>query len=621
MAASPGGEWRQSFGQPPGSGAPTAMVASSNGLSKAHTVPVAGANAVSALVLPHVPARTASAMEFTKWQAALANVLIMQNLSQVVEDGKPPTRSAVTELFPDESYEQTTERFQAAMRDYQQENTQLFFLIAPSLNLNGPWEQNDIETIQRDYAEGQLRDGNGILQWFISMHDITQPEKQMALRADLQKTKFTTEMSCLQMLKVMLDALSLWEKVGDNDRDDFVKLNSYYTLLLEKWPTQPAEKNVVRVRFRLAEKVFRSDPSLGNVQATITDLVDFAKGVGVPEIIKAAPGTILATGATRLSASDNDCTHCSLFGCKAKADIKKCPLMNKAVPIGTGTAFPRDAQVRYIEGGRAKLVEEPDLTTLKDVKFFVKPPDFPAGGKGGGRGGQPGGRGGAPYGRGGGRGGQVTSILSNASNVQEIFGDEGENAQDFDSWMDGIMNAGADVCNASQHVAAPLFGNMASFFSGSPDGDGESLSQQVYDEIARASAAAAEIAFTAGANQATPLASARTPNPALTPLPPVTPIVNTSLSELRAAKAAESGGGITSSKSASKKLKDDDDDKTSTELVTEAISKGLKQDRTLRAKATAKNQSTLWWLLKQIKALLIKLGVGNLTTWQIIAGR
>ena len=86
-------------------------------------------------------------MEFTKWQAALANVLIMQDLSQVVEDGKPPTRSAVTELFPDESYEQTTERYQAAMRDYQQENTQLFFLIAPSLNLNGPWEQNDIETI------------------------------------------------------------------------------------------------------------------------------------------------------------------------------------------------------------------------------------------------------------------------------------------------------------------------------------------------------------------------------------------------------------------------------------------------------------------------------------------
>jgi len=37
------------------------------------------------------------------------------------------------------------------------------------------------------------------------MHDIKQPEKQMALRADLQKTKFTTEMSCLQMLNVALE--------------------------------------------------------------------------------------------------------------------------------------------------------------------------------------------------------------------------------------------------------------------------------------------------------------------------------------------------------------------------------------------------------------------------------
>ena len=117
--------------------------------------------------------------------------------------------------------------------------------------------------------------------------------------------------------------------------------------------------------------------------------------------------------------------------------------MNKAVPIGNGTAFARDAQVRYIEGGRAKLVEEPDLTTLKDVKFFVKPPDFSSGGaRGKGNGG---GRGGAPYGRGAGRGGQVTSIFSTSDSVQEIFGDEGENAQDFDKWMDGIMNGDAGV--------------------------------------------------------------------------------------------------------------------------------------------------------------------------------
>ena len=105
MAASPGGEWRQSLGLTPDSGAPTAMVASSNGFSRPNTGSVPG-NAVSALVLPHVSARTASTMEVTKWEASLftgANVLIAHNLSQLVEDGKPPSQEAVTELFPNET--------------------------------------------------------------------------------------------------------------------------------------------------------------------------------------------------------------------------------------------------------------------------------------------------------------------------------------------------------------------------------------------------------------------------------------------------------------------------------------------------------------------------------------
>ena len=120
-----------------------------------------GLNAVSALVLPQVSARTVSTMEVMKWEAALANVLIAHNLSQVVEDGKPPTQEAVLELFSNETKEQSKERYYAAMREYQDYNTRLYFLVTPSFNLQGPWEQNDIETIQRDYApvKSLLRDG------------------------------------------------------------------------------------------------------------------------------------------------------------------------------------------------------------------------------------------------------------------------------------------------------------------------------------------------------------------------------------------------------------------------------------------------------------------------------
>ena len=65
-------------------------------------------------------------MEVMKWQAALANVLIAHNLSQVVEDGKPPTQEAVSELFPNETKEQSKERYYAAMREYQDDNTRLY---------------------------------------------------------------------------------------------------------------------------------------------------------------------------------------------------------------------------------------------------------------------------------------------------------------------------------------------------------------------------------------------------------------------------------------------------------------------------------------------------------------
>ena len=137
MAASPGGEWRQSLGLTPDSGAPTAMVASSNGFSRPQAGSVSG-NAVSALVLPQVSARTASTMEVTKWEASLANVLIAHNLSQLVEDGKPPSQEAVTELFPNETKEQSKERYEAALREYQEYNTRLYFLVAPSFDLRGP---------------------------------------------------------------------------------------------------------------------------------------------------------------------------------------------------------------------------------------------------------------------------------------------------------------------------------------------------------------------------------------------------------------------------------------------------------------------------------------------------
>ena len=118
-----------------------------------------------------------------------------------------------------------------------------------------------------------------------------------------------------------------------------------------------------------------------------------AKSYGVP-VGKPPPGTstVLTVG-DRLTSADNDCTLCDVFGCKAKSEIKKCVVFNSSVPIGAGSNYPKDMQVRFINGARSHLKENPDLKSMKNVRFTIERPAGSGKGKGsGGRGG--GGRGG-----------------------------------------------------------------------------------------------------------------------------------------------------------------------------------------------------------------------------------
>ena len=66
----------------------------------------------------------------------------------------------------------------------------------------------------------------------------------------------------------------------------------------------------------------------------------------------------------------------------------------------------------------------------------------------------------------------------------------------------------------------------------------------------------------------TPGPSTRTPNPALVAIPPVTPIANSSLAELRASQSG-SGGGTTTTSRKGKAKKEDDEDLTGTEIILE----------------------------------------------------
>ena len=573
---------------------PTRMVAVPGGIA-AHQV--SGSGGAAALTLPAVSLRKATTAQFVQWNVAFNNIVGMHNLTEVVAEGGPPTRKAILGLDNTFSSKEVDERYDEALREYQDENTRLFYLFAPSINIDGEWSTIDMEYILETFTLGTVRDGNGYLQWFRAKHDITAPEKQIRLRAELQSLKFDINMTLTRMLKTFVDALSIWCKIGDNDKNDIVKLNAYYVLMLEKMPTRPPESNLVRVRVRLAEQVYASAPQLSKVQETIEDLVGFGKALGMNDARDR--DTVLTTtttgGLPRLTAADNDCTYCDLFGCKAKTDIKACPCLNAAVKIGDGTNFARDMQCRYITGARAHLKDNPELKSLKSVKFHVEPP---AGGynRTDGRGGKGKGKGAGGRGQNGGRGGAPRQATPVITSVSQMLGDDDE---DFDSWLAGQMHE-------ETRVAAPIFGSLF----GGDDSDDGTISATVRDAIADATTSAVDAAIasmTPGANAA----ATATPNPALVRLPPVTPVVNSALTELRAANsgansgAIGTGGGSTTKATAKKSKSTEDDDKTSTEIVMEAGAKGLRQDRLLRQKAKKSQTSVKELIVAALKKLVM----------------
>jgi hypothetical protein len=246
---------------------------------------------------------------------------------------------------------------------------------------------------------------------------------------------------------------------------------------------------------------------------------------------------------------------------------------NGAVPVGAGSDFPKDMQVRFVKGARAHLQQNPQLKTMKGVRFTIeKAPDKGKGKGGGGRG---------CGGRGGSR--SATPIISSSVNEVHFFGDEGENAQDFETWVQDMQGEGAE----SEQLAAPAFAN---FFGGGSPPDEAELTEAIRDEIARASAVAAEAAVSA----ATPAPATQpivlmTPNPALTPVPSqaqsqMTPVVRSSLQALRESRP-QSGGGITSATSAVSAAPDaarTDEERSVTERLMQAGAEALSRSVSLR---------------------------------------
>ena len=74
-----------------------------------------------------------------------------------------------------------------AVREWQQENKDAFYIVRNSVNLEGPHKKSDLAMIERDFSSGDLRDGKEFLQFVTSFKKEDSIKAQSQYLRDLDK--------------------------------------------------------------------------------------------------------------------------------------------------------------------------------------------------------------------------------------------------------------------------------------------------------------------------------------------------------------------------------------------------------------------------------------------------
>ena len=82
-----------------------------------------------------IPLRGCEPLGFRRWVANFKDCASKAKLNGLLQSRAVPTREAVVLSFPDQSEEQQQALYEDALRVYQIENTALFYMIAPSVDL------------------------------------------------------------------------------------------------------------------------------------------------------------------------------------------------------------------------------------------------------------------------------------------------------------------------------------------------------------------------------------------------------------------------------------------------------------------------------------------------------
>ena len=301
------------------------------------------------------------------WNEEFKNLISQCRRSHILLEDGPPSLHRFIEAAPSIDLQLLRVMHGKAVREWQRENTDVFYILRNSVNLEGPHNKADLAMLEQKFSYGDLRDGKGFLQFATSFNAQSSTKAQSQYMRDLD-TKLAASASQTQIQVHCDTLLATWQLIRGND---IQHPEAFYHYLIESFPLEPESGKIVRLRGWIAEQITEESAVLSQPTAFIAKICLHAQLLGIVDGVGSVH--IQTTGDRRQqgrqgqqerSLHSNDCDVCDAKCCwsRKRGGIKFCLCKNVREPMPDDATY---GEKQYVSLNRAYCVLQPSANLKK----------------------------------------------------------------------------------------------------------------------------------------------------------------------------------------------------------------------------------------------------------------
>ena len=312
------------------------------------------------------------------WNEEIKNLLSQCRRSHILIEDGPPTLHRFLQEAPSIDFQLLRHMHAKAVQEWQQENTDVFYILRNSISLEGPHNKSDLAMLEHKFSAGDLRDGKGFYEFATGFRTESSTKAQSQYMRDLD-TKLSASASQTQIQVHCDTLLSTWLLIRGNSIGE---PDAFYHYLMESLPLEPESAKVVRLRGWIAEQITEESTALAQPTSFISKICKHAQLLGITDGVGSLH--IQTTGDRRQHGQQdqqsrvmhcNDCDDCDAKCCwsRKRGGVKFCLCKNKKEPMPDDATF---GEKQYVSLNRAYLGIQPTAnlkkTTVEQMRAAVR---------------------------------------------------------------------------------------------------------------------------------------------------------------------------------------------------------------------------------------------------------